>query len=104
MLNYEAFNGEGTSLRFPTLLIKRRMPEPLPRGGDPELDAESRLRRFAACVSVGDAEHRLRAQHLVSALRTRACYCLSRVLKAARLSISRRSTFYMPSSPQYRAC
>lgn len=56
MLHYEAFHCEGTSIRFPTLLIKRRMPEPSPRrgdvtvepcddvemdwGGDPELDAE----------------------------------------------------------------
>jgi hypothetical protein len=56
MLHYEAFHCEGTSIRFPTLLITRRMPEPSSRrgdmamepcddvemdwGGDPELDAE----------------------------------------------------------------
>lgn len=31
LLHYEAFHCEGTSIRFPTLLIKRRMPEPSPR-------------------------------------------------------------------------
>lgn len=34
MLHYEAFHYEGTSIRFPTLLIMRRMPEPSRRGGD----------------------------------------------------------------------
>jgi hypothetical protein len=34
MLNYEAFHCEGTSIRFPTLLIKRRMPEPSPPSHD----------------------------------------------------------------------
>ena len=29
MLEYKAFHFEGTSIRFPTLLIKRRMPEPV---------------------------------------------------------------------------
>jgi hypothetical protein len=34
MLHYEAFHSEGTSIRFPTLLIKRRMPEASPPRGD----------------------------------------------------------------------
>jgi hypothetical protein len=34
MLEYQAFHSEGTSIRFPTLLIKRRMPEPVPPGGE----------------------------------------------------------------------
>ncbi len=34
MLHYEAFHGEGTSIRFPTLLIKRRLPEPLSPHGE----------------------------------------------------------------------
>jgi hypothetical protein len=40
MLNYEAFHCEGTSIRFPTLLIKRRVPEPVFRFGEMELDAD----------------------------------------------------------------
>jgi hypothetical protein len=49
MLEYKAFHYEGTSIRFPTLLIKRRMPEPvaprIPRrceeSEDLELDLDS---------------------------------------------------------------
>ena len=40
MLNYEAFHCEGTSIRFPTLLIKRRVPEPVFRSGEMALDAD----------------------------------------------------------------
>ena len=40
MLDYEAFHCEGTSIRFPTLLIKRRVPEPVFRSGEMTLDAE----------------------------------------------------------------
>ncbi|AMW03732.1 TY-Chap domain-containing protein [Gemmatimonas phototrophica] len=49
MLHYEAFHSQGTSIRFPTLLIKRRVPEPVtPRierwseeSDDLELDHDS---------------------------------------------------------------
>ena len=40
MLDYEAFHCEGTSIRFPTLLIKRRVPEPVSRSAKMTLDAE----------------------------------------------------------------
>jgi hypothetical protein len=40
MLHYEAFHCEGTSIRFPTLLIKRRVPEPVFRFGELAPDAD----------------------------------------------------------------
>ena len=42
MLNYEAFQCEGTSIRFPTLLIKRRAPEPVSRFSETAPDARER--------------------------------------------------------------
>ncbi len=45
MLHYEAFHSEGTSIRFPTLLIKRRVLEPRFRGFElaPDVDDEAEL-------------------------------------------------------------
>ena len=43
VLNYEAFHCEGASIRFPTLLIKRRVPEPMFLGNDMSMDDHNSL-------------------------------------------------------------